>query len=63
VFKDNPEESLALLMDLVALAARDGQVHLAEKLYIKQVGQTLGFADSDIEDLISLSSSFDKVLE
>ena len=50
-------------MDLVALAARDGQVHLAEKLYIKQVGQTLGFTDSDIEDLISLSSSFDKVLE
>ena len=63
VFKDNPEESLALLMDLVALAARDGQVHLAEKLYIKQVGQTLGFTDRDIEDLISLSSSFDKVLE
>lgn len=44
----SPEDRAGLLFSMVALAKRDGVVHLAERLYIKQVAQQLGFSESDV---------------
>jgi uncharacterized tellurite resistance protein B-like protein len=55
VFANDPEESVGLLIDLTALAKRDGNIHLSEKLYIKHVGALLGFSESDIEEMIASS--------
>lgn len=52
-FTKKPEEAIGLLLDLTALAKRDGNIHLSEKLYIKQVGGLLGFSESDIEEMIT----------
>ncbi len=46
--QDSPEDRAGLLFSMVALANRDGSVHLAERLYIKQVGLQLGFSESDV---------------
>lgn len=48
-----PDESVGLLVDLVALAKRDGTFHIAEKIYIKQVGKLLGFSDNDIDETMA----------
>ncbi|MFL5807194.1 MAG: hypothetical protein ACJ8CR_36375, partial [Roseiflexaceae bacterium] len=55
VFANDPEEAVGLLIDLTALAKRDGNIHLSEKLYIKHVGALLGFSESDIEEMIASS--------
>jgi uncharacterized tellurite resistance protein B-like protein len=52
IFKKSPEESIGLLVDLVALAKRDGEFKLSEKLLIKQIGSQLGFSDTDIAGLM-----------
>ncbi|MBW4695429.1 MAG: TerB family tellurite resistance protein [Lyngbya sp. HA4199-MV5] len=52
----SPDEAIGLLVDLVALAKRDGTFHIAEKIYIKQVGKLLGFSDSDIEETMATIS-------
>lgn len=44
----SPDDRAGLLFSMVALAKRDGVVHLAERLYIKQVAQQLGFSESDV---------------
>lgn len=53
-FIDNVDETVALLMDLIGLAKRDGEFHPAEKIYIKKVGQKLLLPDNQIDELISL---------
>lgn len=45
---ESPDDRTGLLFSMVALARRDGVVHLAERLYIKQVAQQLGFSDTDV---------------
>jgi uncharacterized protein (DUF697 family)/uncharacterized tellurite resistance protein B-like protein len=47
-FSESPEDRAGLLFAMVALAKRDGNVHLAERLYIKQVAKQLGFAETDV---------------
>lgn len=49
----SPDEAVGLLVDLVVLAKRDGTFHIAEKIYIKQVGKLLGFSDSDVEETMA----------
>lgn len=56
-FKEYPEDALDLLIDLITLAHRDGEFHITEKMYIKQVGKLLDFSGSDIEDIIVSISS------
>lgn len=43
-----PEDRTGLLFAAVALAKRDGKVHLAERLYIQQAAQRLGFREADV---------------
>jgi uncharacterized membrane protein YebE (DUF533 family) len=48
-----PDSAIALLSNMVALAQKDGQVHITEKLYIKRIGDMLGFSAAEIDELIS----------
>jgi uncharacterized tellurite resistance protein B-like protein len=49
----DPAEAIGLLMDMVALAKRDGEFHLAEKIYIKQAAQLMGIAADDVAALVA----------
>ncbi len=49
-----PDEVIGLLIDLIALAKRDGEFHLAEKIYIKQAGKLLGLSESDIDEAMAM---------
>jgi uncharacterized protein (DUF697 family) len=49
----NPDDAIALLIDLVALANRDGTFHITEKMYVKQVGKLMGFAGNDIDEIMT----------
>lgn len=52
-FASMPDDAIGLLVDLVALAKRDGEFHVTEKMYIKQAGKLMGFSDSDIEETMA----------
>ena len=52
-FRSLPDEAVGLLLDLVALSRRDGQTHILEKLYIKQVGGVVGISESDINEMMT----------
>ncbi len=52
VFKNNPSESIQLMIDLVALAKRDNDFHPTEKFLIKQIGKQLEFSETDIAELL-----------
>lgn len=54
LLKGNSEEILYLLIDLVAIAKADGEVHITEKLFIKEVAKSLDF---DLNDLNLLFES------
>lgn len=47
-----PDDALGLLIDLITLARSDGDFHITEKMYIKQVGKMIGFSEADIEEMI-----------
>ena len=53
IFKDKPDESIGLMIDLVALAKRDGEFHISEKLLINQIGKQIGFDKNEINELIN----------
>lgn len=48
-----PEEAISLLSVLTALARQDGNFHVTERMYIKQVGKHLGFSPSDIDEVLA----------
>jgi len=50
---NEPDEAVGLMADLVALAKRDGDFHVTEKLFIKQIGKLLDFSSSDIEEILA----------
>jgi uncharacterized tellurite resistance protein B-like protein len=50
--KNDMEQSIILLNNLVALSKSDGQIHPTEKMFIKNVGRQLGLPDQDVIDLI-----------
>lgn len=52
VFDNNPEASLALLMDMVMLAVSDGKISSAESIFIKTVAKKLNIDPKDAEELI-----------
>ncbi len=54
ILKGNSQEILYLLIDLVAVAKADGEVHITEKLFIKEVAKSLDF---DLNDLNLLFES------
>ena len=52
VLRAKPEDVLTTLIDLVALANRDGTLHITEQMYIKSVGEKLGFSHNDMQNLL-----------
>lgn len=50
--KNDMEQSIILLNNLVAMSKSDGQIHPTEKIFIKNVGRQLGLPDQDVIDLI-----------
>ena len=52
ILKDNSEEVLYLLLDLISLAKIDGEFHITEKLFIKEVAKTLNFNQDELISLI-----------
>ncbi len=48
----NPSDSVGILVDMVALSRRDNIINPAEKIYIHKVGEILGVAEADVNDLI-----------
>jgi len=53
IFKNNPEQSIALVNNLVALSKIDGQVHPTEKMFIKNVATQTGIKEEDVFKLLS----------
>jgi len=49
IFANNPDESTALLSDMIAFAKRDGDFHKAEKAFIKKVAKEMGVSDKIVE--------------
>ena len=54
IFSNNPEESISLLSNLVLIAKCDNELHITEKMYIKNVGKQLGFSIDEIDEIIKL---------
>ena len=52
-FASSPDDAIGLLVDMVALAKRDGTFHITEKMFVKRVGKLLGFTDDDIDETMS----------
>jgi len=48
------EESIRCLVDMVALAGKDGTFHPAERLYIGKSGKALGMPDADVQALMGM---------
>ncbi|WP_298959541.1 TerB family tellurite resistance protein [uncultured Campylobacter sp.] len=55
VFKENFDESLTLVVDMIALANIDGNFHVTERMFIKNVAKTIGFDESDLNELLGNS--------
>jgi hypothetical protein len=53
-FANEPDEVVGMLIDLISLAKRDGEFHLAEKLYIKQAGRQMGLSEQDVIDAMTM---------
>lgn len=53
IFKDNQEDGLYLLIDLIALAKVDEKFHVTEKMFIKNIAKTIGFNEDDLTELIN----------
>jgi len=52
-FASSPDDAIGLLVDMVALAKRDGTFHITEKMFVKQVGKLAGFSDNDIDEIMA----------
>lgn len=52
-FASSPDDSIGLLVDMVTLAKRDGTFHIAEKMFVKQVGKLLGFSSDDVDEIMA----------
>lgn len=53
-FATEPDEAAGMLFDLIGLAKRDGEFHLAEKIYIKQAGKLMGISENDIVEAMAI---------
>lgn len=53
-FKEDTEEALQLLIDLIALAKCDGHFHITEKMFIKEISKNLGFDEKDLMELMDV---------
>ena len=47
-FSANPAQALLLMLDLIALARRDGHVRPSERAYLRNVGKEIGYPEEDV---------------
>lgn len=52
----HPDAAVGLLANLAVLAWPDGELHPAERLYLRRIGNVLGFAREDVDDLLTDAS-------
>lgn len=52
IFKSNRGYALNLIIDLIALSKKDGEVHIAEQHYIQQIAEKLGFSNEELNILM-----------
>jgi hypothetical protein len=52
VLANCPDGAVALLTNMALLAWADGRLHPGERLYLRRIGQLLGFSASDIDELM-----------
>lgn len=57
VFASSPDDRMGLLFAMVGLAMRDGKLHVAERLYLKQAGHQLGFSEADVDAALGAEGS------
>lgn len=57
VFAGSPDDRMGLLFAMVGLAMRDGKLHVAERLYLKQAGHQLGFSEADVDAALGAEGS------
>lgn len=53
--KKSPEDAVSLIIDLVALSKQDGEFHISEKMYVKQVGRMVGMSEDDLSEVMLAS--------
>ncbi len=53
--KKSPEDAVSLTIDLVALSKQDGEFHISEKMFIKQVGKMVGMSQDDLSEVMLAS--------
>lgn len=51
----SPEDAIGLLSAMTALAKRDSEFHITERLYIRQIGKLLGFSEIEIDEAIAVA--------
>jgi len=52
-FAQAPDEAIALVVDLISLAKRDGHIRPSERAYIQQAGRQIGYPDDDLAALLA----------
>jgi uncharacterized tellurite resistance protein B-like protein len=52
IFKENLDDGLYLLIDLIALSKADGEFHIIEKMFIKEIAKILDFDKDDLKELM-----------
>nr|WP_283956938.1 TerB family tellurite resistance protein [Campylobacter sp. RM16190] len=52
LFKTDPQEALALIIDLIALSSVDEKIHITEKMFIKNIAKMINFNENDALELI-----------
>ncbi|MEM9220488.1 MAG: TerB family tellurite resistance protein [Cyanobacteria bacterium P01_F01_bin.150] len=53
VLKDSPDDVVGLLTDMIALAKKDGDFHLTERLYIRQAAKNMSLEEEDLKLIMS----------
>lgn len=52
VIKSHPDIVVSMFSDLISLSKLSGDLHIKEKIFIKQIGKMFDFSEKDIEDFL-----------
>lgn len=47
-----PDDAIALLADMTALAKQDNDLHVTERLYVRRIGSLLGFREDEVDEVL-----------
>lgn len=48
----SPDDAIALLADMTALAKQDDDLHVTERLYVRRIGSLLGFREDEVDEVL-----------